>query len=587
MNAKMYSSERNVQILLALFKAHGVRKMVISPGSANVSFVASVQFDKDFELYSSVDERSAAYIACGLAEEAGEPVVICCTGATASRNYMPGLTEAYYRKLPIIAVTATKPIAWIGQNTDQLIDRTVIPNDIAVKSVHLPIVKTKEDEMECNLKINTALLEMRRNGNGPVHINLTTAYSIDFSQDRLCDERIIRRYYSTDDLPKIEATNVAIFVGAHSAWNEKLLSVVDLFCEKYNAVVLYDQTSNYKGKYGISLGLFLIAGFPEISIDLLIHIGNISASWSKIPKNTWRVNADGEIRDTFKCLTKVFEMEETLFFERYANMLPTREYNISHFKKWRKEYERIRDILKGHESDIPFSSLWIAHEMHDKIPKNSVMHFGILNSLRCWNCYEVDKSIRGYSNTGGFGIDGGVSSLIGASLHKKDTIYFGIFGDLAFFYDMNSLGNRHIGANIRIIVANNGLGGEFKNNLGNTQKAGLGDKANDYISAYGHYGQKSLALVKHFAEDLGFRYYSANDKLSFKEAMKEFLSPKLSTQPMLLEVFLDDHEDVSAISFIQSLGSAHKSGGGFERKVKDLVKATLGEKAVKTLKGRG
>ena len=96
--------------------------------------------------------------------------MICCTGATASRNYMPGLTEAYYRKLPVIAVTATRPIAWLGQNRDQLIDRTVIPKDIAVKSVHLPVIENEQDEWECNLKINDALLELRRNGGGPVHI---------------------------------------------------------------------------------------------------------------------------------------------------------------------------------------------------------------------------------------------------------------------------------------------------------------------------------------------------------------------------------------------------------------------------------
>lgn len=104
----MYSSEKNVQILIALMKKHNIKKIVISPGSANASFVASVQNDDYFELYSCVDERSAAYMACGMAEEAEEPVAICCTGATASRNYLPGLTEAFYRKLPVLAITATR-----------------------------------------------------------------------------------------------------------------------------------------------------------------------------------------------------------------------------------------------------------------------------------------------------------------------------------------------------------------------------------------------------------------------------------------------------------------------------------------------
>jgi len=94
-----YSVERNVQIVIAILKANNIRKVIASPGVTNIPFVGSIQNDPFFEVYSCVDERSAAYMACGLSEESGEPVVISCTGATASRNYMPGLTEAYYRKL--------------------------------------------------------------------------------------------------------------------------------------------------------------------------------------------------------------------------------------------------------------------------------------------------------------------------------------------------------------------------------------------------------------------------------------------------------------------------------------------------------
>lgn len=75
-------------------------------------------------MYSAADERSAAYIACGLAAESGEPVVLSCTGATASRNYMPGLTEAFYRKLPLIAITSSKSSSMIAQLVAQVTDRT-------------------------------------------------------------------------------------------------------------------------------------------------------------------------------------------------------------------------------------------------------------------------------------------------------------------------------------------------------------------------------------------------------------------------------------------------------------------------------
>lgn len=124
MHEKMYSNEKNSQILIALLKKHNIRTVIASPGTTNINFVASLQHDKHFQIFSSVDERSAAYMACGMAAETLEPVVLSCTGATASRNYVPALTEAFYRKLPILAVTSTQHIGNIGQLIPQVIDRS-------------------------------------------------------------------------------------------------------------------------------------------------------------------------------------------------------------------------------------------------------------------------------------------------------------------------------------------------------------------------------------------------------------------------------------------------------------------------------
>ena len=151
MEQKYYTNERSQQIVIALLKAHGIRKVVVSPGTTNITLVGSMQQDSYFEMYSSVDERSAAYMACGLAAESGEPVVLSCTGATASRNYMPGLTEAYYRKLPVIAITATQGDYKIGHHMAQVIDRRSIPNDIALMSVNVPVSKDADSEWNCNI----------------------------------------------------------------------------------------------------------------------------------------------------------------------------------------------------------------------------------------------------------------------------------------------------------------------------------------------------------------------------------------------------------------------------------------------------
>ena len=130
-----YSVKKHVQILLAVLKGHNIKKVVVSPGTTNIFFVGSIQSDDWFEIYSAPDERSAAYMACGLAEESGEAVALSCTGATASRNYMPGLTEAFYRKLPVLAITSGISSVMPYNNIPQVVDRSALPNDIANESV--------------------------------------------------------------------------------------------------------------------------------------------------------------------------------------------------------------------------------------------------------------------------------------------------------------------------------------------------------------------------------------------------------------------------------------------------------------------
>ena len=81
-----YTDNKNQQILIALLKAHNIRYVVASPGGTNPALLVSLQYDGSFIMFSCVDERSAAYMACGIAAQTGEPVILCCTGATASRN---------------------------------------------------------------------------------------------------------------------------------------------------------------------------------------------------------------------------------------------------------------------------------------------------------------------------------------------------------------------------------------------------------------------------------------------------------------------------------------------------------------------
>lgn len=570
-----YSSERNVQMLIYLLKQHKIRKVIASPGTTNINFVASVQFDDYFQVYSCVDERSAAYMACGMAEESGEPVVLTCTGATASRNYVPGLTEAYYRKIPVLAVTATQHLGRIGQNMQQVLDRSMQMKDLVNYSMQLTTIHSQEDEWAAGVRINEALLELRHNGGGPVHINLETQYSQDFSEKELKPVKVIRRYCSGDEMPVINAAKVGVFVGNHSKWSAALTEAVDAFCQKYNAVVFTDNTSNYRGKYNVlaplmaSQDLFV---FDETAVDLLIDIGNITGASIEISSNEiWRVNPDGVIRDTYKKLTKVFQMEEAVFFNYYAAADSSNK--SSGFLQKCKD---VQNMLYHSIGDLPFSNVWIAQQTASKIPVNSIIHFGILNSLRAWNFFEIPESVLGYSNTGGFGIDGNVSSLIGASLAQQDILHFGIVGDLAFFYDINSLGNRHVSNNVRIMLINNGRGTEFRNY--NHPAERFGKDADAYMAAAGHFGKKSHRLIRHYAEDMGYEYLSADSKESYLKNIDRFLTPEITDRPMLFEIFTDSKDESDAIYLMRHLAVSKKG------EAKQVVKKVLGEKGVSVVK---
>lgn len=574
-----YTSERNTQILIALLKAHGIRRIIASPGSTNICLVASLQHDPYFEIYSSVDERSAAYMACGMVAESGEPVALSCTGATASRNYVPALTEAFYRKLPVLAITSSHQNSHIGHNIPQVTDRRSPMPDIAKLSVQLPIVHDEEDVWECEVKINQALLELKRHGGGPVHINLPTLYSQDYSVQTLPSVRVIYRYTEQDTFPDFPEKEAAILVGAHLVWSERLTKAVDRFCERYNGVVLCDLTSNYNGKYGVQANLVAIQQQYRAtctSPKIMIHIGDISGAYMKLnPKQVWRVNPDGEIRDTFKKLTNVFEMEEITFFERYANQAVEDNPCHKYYDEWQHEYQLISEKVP----DIPFSSVWIAQQTAPLLPVGSALHLGILNSLRTWNYFRAAESVRGYSNVGGFGIDGCVSSLLGASLVNPQTLFFGVVGDLAFFYDMNSLGNRHIGRNLRIMLVNNGVGFEMKYyKCVAPIEAYFGDRADEFIAAKGHFGKMSRNLVKHYAEDLGFAYLTASNKEEYLEVLPSFIQPNLTEKPILLEVFTDEKQENDAQKSVDNLGVS------FTGAAKQIAKNILGPKGVESVK---
>lgn len=560
MQKHYYTNERNHQILISLLKAHGIRYVVASPGTTNSVFIGSIQNDNFFHIYSAVDERSASYIANGLILATGEPVIISCTGATAARNYMSGATEAFYSKLPLLIITSSQPSNRIGHLFPQVTDRTSPPNDVCKLSVEMPLVNNADDEWQCEVQCNRALLELERHGGGPVHINLITSYRYSDNTALTCKElppvRIIKRYGEKNELPPIPEGKVAIFVGCHKVWSHRLEKSVERFCATNNAVVLADHPSNYNGKYKIPYALVINqssinkANKPAYEVDLLIHIGEVTGEEGAPRmikgKETWRVSPDGEIRDTFKNLTAVFEMKEDVFFDLYSKESVS---NVSYFNECKDVYEHLFVKRLDAQERMPFSNTWVAGELAYRIPDKSSVVLAILNTLRTWNYATFKDSVNVYCPLGGFGIDGATSLALGVSLANKNHLCYCITGDLAFFYDLNSLGNRSLQPNMRILLVNNGCGVEFKKTYAMAYRL-LEEEVDEYVAAARHNGNKSIQLVKGFSETLGFEYLTASNKEEFQSVYERFVTPEITEKPMLFEVFVSADDECEALNVV-------------------------------------
>jgi 2-succinyl-5-enolpyruvyl-6-hydroxy-3-cyclohexene-1-carboxylate synthase len=173
--------------------------------------------------------------------------------------------------------------------------------------------------------------------------------------------------------------------------------------------------------------------------------------------------------------------------------------------------------------------------------------------------------------------------MIGASMVQPDKIFYAMVGDLSFFYDMNILGNRHIGRNVRVLLVNNSVGVEFHlfKQLNSTCVNGI----DRYISAGGHNGHQSPDLVKHFATDLGFEYMQAWTKEEFLQKYERFVTPEMTDKPMIFEVFTKIDDENQALKDLWSIKKDDSLKGGLKQFVRDAVgKDNVGK--LKKLLGR-
>ena len=579
----MYTDLKNYQIIMVLLKKYGIKHVDLSAGSRNIPFVYSVENDPFFICYSVVDERSAAYFALGISQHLGVPVAISCTSSTATCNYLPAITEAFYQGIPLIVLTGDRPPYYLGQMENQMIQQVGMYKDVCKKSVNLPMVNTDEDFWYCERLVNEALLELNHNGIGPIHINIPVSNaSKSLTAKVLPAVREIRRIELGDnilwELKKNELNHynkILVICGQYVPRAEEEIVLLDTFSRKYNCVVAVEHMSNISCYNALNLCLvsevLSYEEFSKLKPDLVISFGgNITSALMGLLRNNhsevhhWLISQKGEIIDAFKCLTDIFECSLPHFLKYFIQQGNIVKNSSDYYNTWKKH---IKDIKWP---DFEYSNLFVIRHFIQKIPEPSILHLSVLNSIRMSQFFSLPSGVRVYANIGTDGIDGCMSAFLGQSC-VFDKLAFLVIGDLSFFYDMNSLRIRHIKNNVRILLINNHGGAEFHYNTGKKK-----DPTIDLHTAAKH---NTTALG--WAESVGFKYLSAHTQAEYMLNIDTFVNPDID-HPILYEVFTDMEKDASVLHDFYNM---NRNPSFFKRVVKSVLSDTTIE-YLKRLQGR-
>lgn len=535
---KQFSSKRSIQILAHLLKEYGIENFIISPGSRNAPIAIHFSETDEFNCYSIVDERSAAFVALGMAKSLGKPVAVVCTSGSAAANYYPAVTEAFYHNVPILLLTADRPSDFVDLFDGQTIRQKNIFQQHSYGDFEL-----LEDEVENaenhNFETVKKAIELCFEKQGPVHINIPLSeplYSL-ISESPLLPsvEKTIKKNKFEISSNLIADWNLSkrilILVGTQKP-NEELQMQLSQLVKNHTVVVLTEVNSNLENEKFFAHIDRYIYNFTEedysmYAPDLLITVGQnvvskkVKQFLRKVkPKNHWHIDEFWQ-PDTYFSLTQKVQTKPEIFFAKLLNKVqlqPNPYYNLWDVLRDKKDAKHKEFMLK-----IGFSDFETFNLLSDLIPENYNIHISNSSAIRYAQLFDFDK-FNIYCNRGTSGIDGSTSTAMGFAIADKNPTVL-ITGDLSFFYDINGLWNPYIPPYTRIIVINNGGGDIFKIIPGPSKAT---NSIDEFIATTHRKNTELLAL--HF----GFDYIRVEDDATLGRVLNNFFMP--SPKPIILEV---------------------------------------------------
>ena len=549
----MYCTKTNANQLTALLIAHGIRDIVVCPGSRNGVLVHNFHAAPLLNAHPVTDERSAGFVALGLALATGRPAAVCVTSGSALLATLPAVSEAYYRHIPLIVISTDRPQQWIGQ-----MDGQTLPQQHALQpyadTYNIIEYQNETERWGNNRLINEALCRCFAPEPRPVHFNLPFSEPLfSFTNLGLPCERVVKTCAASAPAPLPDEIVNLIAEASHP------LLVVGQ-CEQRGAEI-FDRLDN-TGKMLVltelttpsalcrRTALLEADDYPLIlySPDVVVHIGgNFIGKAVKrllreyVPYYLIRIDLGDTLCDTFCHLTHHVQANP---IDAAAQLL----YELPENKNVQKMSAAL--TLRTAEADaacldaLPFSDLTAMRLLAKRLERQegTVLHFGNSSVVRNAAWFFNSNRLRVHCNRGVNGIEGSLSTAVGHALGTTWQVW-AVLGDLSALYDANALWNKQLPPNLRIVVFNNG-GGQIFSRL-----PGLycSEAAPELIAAAHGYS------LQHIAAAFGLEYHAAHSLAEADSAFAAMLAS--SGKAQLTEIFTRSADNEEARIKYQELFS--------------------------------
>jgi 2-succinyl-5-enolpyruvyl-6-hydroxy-3-cyclohexene-1-carboxylate synthase len=529
--------------LVAICAAQGIRQVVLSPGSRCAPLTLAFARHPEMKVRTISDERSAAFIALGMAQQLKQPVVLVCTSGSAALNYYPAIAEAFFQQIPLLVLTADRPHEWVDQWDGQTIFQEEVYGKHVKKSFRFPDSFAHSDQVWfAQRTVNEAIHLSRQFPAGPVHINIPLREPFypepgevfEFpKQPRTFQVESPSFSLSEESLAKLkqelQGKRRILIVPGQQDTHPELLQVLEELARTKQVVIVADSISNMQGDGSITLHDHWIGKEEfqeELRPDLLITFGKsiISKSLKLFLREQqvahWHIQPDGQAKDTFQSLSRVLGCEPLPVLRWMLGEVPSQD--SSYFQSWQNLEARVSGALSKVLREVEFGEYGALARILDCMPSSSLIHVANSMAVRYLN-FLGRRTQEICCNRGTSGIDGSSSTAVGAAFVREGLVTL-ITGDMAFFYDRNAFWHNYPLANLRIILLNNHAGGIFRLIDGPAKQPELVE----------FFETKQALTAVHLAAEYGFHYAAVTTSEELETALSEFY--ELSLEPKILEI---------------------------------------------------